>query len=53
MIKSSYTVQILEPSEGMLLFNGETYSDRVYLGEADSADNWREVPIEEALRAEG
>ena len=40
---------VLEPDDGMVLTNGETYSTRVYLGVGDSALNWREVP-EEVMR---
>jgi len=35
---------VLEPEEGYVLTNGETYSRRVYLGTADSPDNWWEIP---------
>lgn len=38
---------ILEPEEGYLLTNGETYSDKVFLAYNDSPSNWWEVPIEE------
>ena len=38
---------VLEPDDGMVLTNGETYSTRVYLGVGDSPENWREVPEEE------
>lgn len=38
---------VLEPDEGMVLTNGETYSYKVYLGIHDSPDNWREVPESE------
>lgn len=38
----------LKASEGMLLTNGEVTSDVVFLGKADSPDNWWEIPIEEA-----
>ena len=37
-------------SEGMVLTNGESYSDvggDVYLGKNDSVENWREIPKEE------
>lgn len=44
---------VLEPDDGMVLTNGETYSTRVYLGVGDSVENWREVPEEEeALESE-
>lgn len=35
---------VLEPDDGMVLTNGETYSYKVYLGVNDSPDNWHEVP---------
>lgn len=37
-------------SEGMVLTNGESYSDvggDVYLGKNDSIENWHEIPKEE------
>ena len=37
-------------SEGMILTNGEAYSDiggDVYLGKNDSVENWHEIPKEE------
>ena len=37
-------------SEGMVLTNGESYSDvggDVYLGKNDSVENWHEIPKEE------
>lgn len=38
---------ILVADEGKMLFNGQTYSERVYVGAADSVDNWQEVPREQ------
>ncbi|MBQ6998259.1 MAG: hypothetical protein IJN62_00525 [Clostridia bacterium] len=38
-------------SEGMVLTNGETFSDvggTIYLGVNDSPDNWYEITAEEA-----
>ena len=35
---------VLEPDEGMILTNGETYSKRVYLGVNDTPENWHEIP---------
>ena len=40
-------IVVLEPDEGYVLTNGETYSYKVYLGINDSPDNWREVPESE------
>jgi hypothetical protein len=34
-------------SEGMMLTNGEAYSEEVYLGKNDSAENWHEITDEE------
>ena len=39
---------VLEPDDGYLLTNGETYSEKVYLGIGDSPENWREVLATEA-----
>lgn len=44
MIQSNINIVVLEPSEGMTLTNGETYSKKVYLGITDLAENWVEVP---------
>ena len=38
----------LTASEGMALTNGEAFGKVVYLGKNDSADNWHEIPDEEA-----
>lgn len=35
---------ILTPSEGYTLTNGEIYSKKVYLGIYDSPNNWYEIP---------
>lgn len=34
---------VLTPSEDKYLTNGDTYSQRVYLGKNASADDWQEV----------
>lgn len=47
MTKEIIELQKLTASEGMVLFNGETYSKEVYLGKNDSADNWKEIPESE------
>lgn len=47
MKQETYIMKVLIPSEGMMLTNGEVVTDKVYLGEADSADNWHEIPAEE------
>lgn len=36
-------IRILEPSDGKWLFNGETCSDKVYLGKNADASAWTEV----------
>lgn len=46
MKTSEVKIVVLEPDEGNVLTNGETYSDKVYLGKNDSPDNWREVPAD-------
>lgn len=47
MEKTIIQIPVLKPSDGMILTNGETYSEEVWLGINDSADNWREVPMAE------
>jgi len=44
MIESAIEIRVLEPDEGMILTNGETYSKRVYLGVNDTPENWHEIP---------
>lgn len=36
-------ITVLTPDDGMILKSGYTYSEKVYLGKYDSADNWTEV----------
>lgn len=36
-------IRVLTPSDGMFLFNGTTYSQRVYLGINASPDDWTEA----------
>ena len=50
MITSNINIMVLEPSEGMTLTNGETYSKRVYLGKLDSPDNWWEIQDEDVTQ---
>ena len=38
----------LTASEGMTLTNGEAYGKQVFLGNGDSASNWREITDAEA-----
>lgn len=53
MVNSSYTVQIIEPSEGMWLkqkavteIKDITFSKKVFLAVTDKAENWEEVTDE-------
>lgn len=43
---------ILTAPEGYWYTNGEVYSDKVYIGKADSAENWQLVTDEEKQAAE-
>ena len=43
MIQDIIEITVLEPSEGKVLTNGETYSRKVYLGINDSPANWTEI----------
>lgn len=43
MKQDTIQIIILEPSEGKVLTNGETYSRKVYLGINDSPANWTEI----------
>ena len=47
MKQEQIQIIVLEPSEGMTLTNGETYSKKVYLGINDSPSNWHEIPDDE------
>lgn len=48
MVKETITITKLTPSEGMVLTNGKTYAPNgVHVGKNGSADNWREITIEE------
>ena len=47
MTQEKIEVRVLTASEGFVLTNGETYSDKVYLGINDSAENWREIRSED------
>lgn len=38
---------VITPDAGMILTNGETYSDKVYLGIYDDPSNWHEIPADE------
>lgn len=41
IIKDKYTM--LQADEGKYLTNGEIYTESVFLGKFDSAENWHEV----------
>lgn len=48
---STYEIKTITASEGMVLTNGETFSDvgaTIYLGKNDSPENWYEITAEEA-----
>lgn len=47
MKQESIEIITLIPSDGYVLTNGETYSEKVYLGINDSPDNWWEIPESE------
>jgi hypothetical protein len=40
-------IRKLTASAGMILTNGETYSEEVYLGKYDKPENWQEITKEE------
>ena len=53
MVNSSYTVQIIEPAEGMWLkqksvteIKDITFSKKVFLAVTDKTENWEEVSDE-------
>ncbi|MGM9799551.1 MAG: hypothetical protein ACI30M_02560 [Muribaculaceae bacterium] len=59
MVNSSYTVQILEPSEGKWLkqksvteIKDITFSKKVFLAVTDKSENWEEVSDEYKLEIE-
>lgn len=46
----TFKMQKIKASEGMVLTNGEAYSDiggEVYLGKNDTVESWREITGEE------
>ena len=43
MITESINLIKLTASDGYVLTNGEAYSNEVYLGCNDKAENWREI----------
>lgn len=47
-IAQTNRMTVLIADEGKKLYDGNTYSDKVYLGIFDSVDNWQEVDEESA-----
>lgn len=47
MIEQIIELKKLIASEGTILTNGSAYGTEVYLGKNDSAENWREISLEE------
>ena len=47
MEKTVIELTKLTASEGMILTNGQAYSEKIYLGCNDSAENWHEITKEE------
>ena len=43
----TFTATKITADEGKILTNGEIYGKVIFLGYGDSADNYREIPIEE------
>lgn len=53
MKQGQYIISTLEPEDkDNWLTDGNTFGKLVYLGENDSADNWREVTPEEKAEIE-
>lgn len=55
MKQSTYTVQIIQPTEGHVLtqstdieLSDRIFSEKIFLGINDSIDNWKEITIEES-----
>lgn len=55
MKQSTYTVQIIQPSDGHILtqssdidLKDRIFSEKIFLGINDSIDNWKEITIEES-----
>lgn len=55
MKQSTYTVQIIQPTEGHILtqsadieLSDRIFSEKIFLGINDSIDNWKEISIKES-----
>ncbi len=55
MKQSTYTVQVVQPSDGHILtqsadidLKDRIFSEKIFLGVNDSIDNWKEITIKEA-----
>lgn len=55
MKQSTYTVQIVEPTDGHILtqasdidLKDRIFSEKVFLGVNDKIENWKEITIKEA-----
>lgn len=55
MKQSTYTVQIIQPSEGHVLtqsadieLSDRIFSEKIFLGINDKIENWKEITIEES-----
>ncbi|MBQ6831512.1 MAG: hypothetical protein IJO28_02635 [Oscillospiraceae bacterium] len=54
MKQETIELRKLTAAEGMMLYNGRSFGREVFLGAADSPENWREITDAEAkmLQAE-
>lgn len=55
MKQTTYTVQVVQPSDGHILtqsadidLKDRIFSEKIFLGVNDSIDNWKEITIKEA-----
>lgn len=55
MKQTTYTVQVIQPSDGHILtqasdidLKDRIFSEKIFLGINDSIDNWKEILIKEA-----
>lgn len=40
-------IRVIEADQGAYVTNGETYSEKIYLGKSASASDWRDATAEE------